>query len=191
MRSRGIGTMREELLVQRNDPQALSLTSLTRTGTTATATTTAAHGLATGDYVQHAGADQSAYNVKAKITVTGPTTYTFTVAGSPATPATGTLTAIYVSDAQGGRDIDWRTLDTIAAEMIPIGANERLQAAAVQSIVTYRFRVRARGDISPAMRAIWTPSWLSDVAAKTLQIVGIVPADDGRAFMFLECGVVG
>jgi hypothetical protein len=75
--------------------------SITRASTTATMTTAAPngegtleaadHGLTTGDYVSVTGADQSAYNITAVITVTSASTFTYTVAGSPTTPATGRL----------------------------------------------------------------------------------------------------
>lgn len=67
---------------------AYAVDSITRVGTTATATTTLPHGLSTGNTVWMSGADQVEYNIKATITVTSPTVFTFTVAGSPATPAT-------------------------------------------------------------------------------------------------------
>ena len=65
--------------------------SITRSGSTATATQTA-HGMATGDEVMIVGADQIEYNGYKTITVTGANTYTFTVSGTPDTPATGTIT---------------------------------------------------------------------------------------------------
>lgn len=70
-----------------------SITSITRASTTATATTNAAHGYATGKKVTIAGASQTEYNGEVIVTVTGATTFTYTVSGSPATPATGTITA--------------------------------------------------------------------------------------------------
>lgn len=70
-----------------------AITSITRSSTTATVTTTAAHGYATGNRITIAGADQAAYNGTFEITVTGGSTYTFTVSGSPTTPATGTITS--------------------------------------------------------------------------------------------------
>ena len=70
-----------------------SVTSLTRSGTTATVTTSVNHGWTNGALVTIAGATQSAYNGEFIITVTSPTTFTYTVSGSPATPATGTITA--------------------------------------------------------------------------------------------------
>jgi hypothetical protein len=67
------------------------ITSITRSGTTATATVGSTAALATGDTLLIQGADQSSYNVQATITVTNSTHFTYTVSGSPVTPATGTL----------------------------------------------------------------------------------------------------
>lgn len=84
------------------EADAFAITSITRSSTTATVTTTdtiANLGLATGDYVKHSGANESAYNVAAQITVTGASTYTYTVSGSPSTPATGTITGRLLADS--------------------------------------------------------------------------------------------
>lgn len=70
----------------------LAVTSITRTGTTATVTTAAAHGFTSGNQVAIEHAAQSQYNGDFLITVTGATTFTYPVVGSPATPATGTIT---------------------------------------------------------------------------------------------------
>lgn len=70
----------------------VSVSSITRVGSTATVVCAAAHGLRTGDSALIAGAAQGDYNVDAVITVVDPTTFTYTVANSPATPATGTIT---------------------------------------------------------------------------------------------------
>lgn len=72
---------------------AKTVSSIVRASTTATVTTAAAHGYATGQRITIAGADQADYNGTFEIVVTGATTFTFTVAGSPTTPATGVLTA--------------------------------------------------------------------------------------------------
>lgn len=69
----------------------LLVSSLTRSGTTATATTSTPHRLATGMSTTISGAAQTAYNGLFPVTVTGPNTFTYQVAGSPATPATGTI----------------------------------------------------------------------------------------------------
>jgi head-tail adaptor len=189
-----IGALTEQLIIQENAPDALSVTSLTRTSTTATATTAVSHGYATGDYIAIAGATPSGYNGKWKITVTSATAFTFAVAGTLATPATGTITATYVSDAQGGRKIGWATLatapDGLWAELVPQRAVERLQAQALQSQIDYRFRVRTRADVTAQMRALWRPSWLANAPQHTLEIRGVLPEDDGRTFMLLEAGEI-
>ncbi len=64
------------------------VSSLTRSDTTATVTVTA-HGYSTDDWVSVAGADQAEYNGQFQITGVTTNTFTYTVAGSPITPATG------------------------------------------------------------------------------------------------------
>lgn len=66
--------------------------SITRSSNTATVTHTA-HGLFTGMRVIIAGCTQTDYNGSYIITKTGANTYTYTVSGSPATPATGSPTS--------------------------------------------------------------------------------------------------
>lgn len=184
------GAMRERLLIQTPAPASFSVSTLTRVGTTATVTTAEAHGFSTGDYVTIAGAVQS-YNGKVKITVTSTVAFTFTCTSGLTTPATGIITATYASDAQGGRVVTWRTLDTIPAELVPLRAGERLQLAAVQSDVQLRFRVRARTDLEPKQRAVWTPSWPPNATARTLEIAGVLPVEDGRTWAHLDCSGVG
>lgn len=67
-------------------------TTITRSGSTATASCTA-HGLVTNDYVVISGANQQEYNGVFQVTVTNDDTFTYTVSGTPASPATGTITS--------------------------------------------------------------------------------------------------
>lgn len=76
-----------------NGYNSVSVTSLTRSGSTATATCAAPHGLSTGDVALIAGAGQADYNVEAVVTVVSGTIFTYDVANSPTSPATGTITA--------------------------------------------------------------------------------------------------
>jgi hypothetical protein len=69
-----------------------TVTSITRSGSTATVTTSAPNPLQTGDTVVIAGATQTEYNGTFTITVLTDTTFTYQVTGTPATPATGTIT---------------------------------------------------------------------------------------------------
>jgi head-tail adaptor len=52
---------------------------------------------------------------------------------------------------------------------------ESLQLKAIQSEMTYRFRIRARADVTPQMRAVWTPRWPMGSAAQTLELTGVQP----------------
>ena len=62
-------------------------TGITRSGSTATVTTVGDHHLVSGLHVAVDGAAQPEYNGIQVITVTGDTTFTYSVSGSPATPA--------------------------------------------------------------------------------------------------------
>ena len=78
--------------------QVENVTSITRSGTTATVTTDSDHELANNVPTSIAGAVETEYNVAdAVITVTGPDTFEYQVSGSPSTPATGTITASHTS----------------------------------------------------------------------------------------------
>ncbi len=74
-------------------PPTNSVTALTSSGTTCTATV-ANHGYVTGNWVTIAGANQTAYNGTFRIIVSDANTFTYTAASTPsASPATGTITA--------------------------------------------------------------------------------------------------
>lgn len=70
----------------------VSITSLTRSGNTATVTATA-HGVTDGQVVQVSGADQSEYNGSFVMTYVNANTLTYPISVSPASPATGTILA--------------------------------------------------------------------------------------------------
>ncbi len=65
--------------------------SITRSGSTATVTTSAAHGFVTGNSTTISGAVETDYNGTFVVTVVTSLTFTYTVPGTPSTPATGTL----------------------------------------------------------------------------------------------------
>lgn len=67
--------------------------AITRSGTTATVSMDDPHGLKTGQAIKVSGATQTEYNIEAVITVTDESTFTYTVSGAPATPATGPIRA--------------------------------------------------------------------------------------------------
>lgn len=191
-----IGELTEKLLIQENAPDPIVVTSLTRSGSVATAVTAADHGFTTGDFVTIAGATPAGYNGAWKVTVTNATTFTYsgTVIGALATPATGTITVTYKSDAQGGQKLGWNTLASapqgIWAGLVTLSGLERLQAQSLSARVDYRFRTRLRLDITARMRAIWTPSWPPNAPAHTLELHSVVPEGDGKTWMLLDAGEV-
>jgi hypothetical protein len=71
-------------------PYQAGVSTLTQTGGTATLVASAAHGLATNDYVVVRGAGDELYNKQAQITVTNTTTFTYTVDSGASASAGGT-----------------------------------------------------------------------------------------------------
>jgi hypothetical protein len=65
----------------------VTISSITRTGTTATVTTVNPHGLKTGDTVTIYGASDALYNIATAITATGSNAFTYTLASTPAANA--------------------------------------------------------------------------------------------------------
>ena len=86
--------------------------SIVASGTTATVTH-AAHGLATNDYVIIEGCNEGEYNGGWKITWGSTSTYTYTMTGSPSSPATGTpvstFAPLYGTTDDSGNISDTRT----------------------------------------------------------------------------------
>lgn len=106
--------------------QSLSVTSITRTGSIATLTTVGDHLIASNVLITVTGADQSEYNVTGAVcTVTGSNTLIFTVSGTPATPATGTIllgftsVSVAVTSSDFGADQD-QVFDAVLTLQSPI-----------------------------------------------------------------------
>ena len=185
------GKLIERLTIEDNVPDALAVSSITRAVTTATVTTSAAHGYTSGDYVTIAGALPTGYNGKVRVTVTGASSFAYQVSSGLTSPATGIITATYASDAQGNVKAGWETFtDGVPAEAIPISADERLAAAAIPALATrtqYRFRIATRADLTEQMRVRWVPRWPPNSAEHVMEIVGIQREGNGRRWMLLDC----
>jgi subtilisin-like proprotein convertase family protein len=84
------------------DPPAPALTvnSITSTGTTATVTTASPHGFADGTKVVITGATEAAYNGTYTITVLSPTSFTYTFGGALLPAATGNLSTYQAVSTQ-------------------------------------------------------------------------------------------
>jgi len=115
-----------------NGIAGISITSITYSTTTATLTTSSAHGLSTGQIVVISGASPSQYNGTYTITVTGTTTFTYTMASNPGANATtvgsytyGKWSAIGGGATGGGTDaifnLNGQTINT--SYTIPSGYN--------------------------------------------------------------------
>lgn len=78
---------------------AQTISSITHVGAVATLTTAVAHGLSTGNRVTISGAAPVAYNGSFTITVTGLTTFTYTMGSTPVSNATtvGTYTVLGIT----------------------------------------------------------------------------------------------
>ena len=70
---------------------SFSVTLITRTLSVATVTTAAVHSMDSTNMIEISGANETAYNGTFQITVTGASTFTYVVTGTPDTPATGTI----------------------------------------------------------------------------------------------------
>ena len=106
------------------DTQSIALSSLTRSGSTATGTTAISHSICIGMSIVIAGADQTEYNgTFTVVSVPSATTFTYTVTGTPVTPATGTITASY-----DGVSIEIESSDT--------GSDTNISSGGVLTIAT-------------------------------------------------------
>ena len=140
-----------------------SVTGITRVSTTATATVTA-HGYSNNDQVNIRGANQSEYNGDFLISNVTTDTFDYTVSGSPATPATGTIVAneapvvrdsydggLYAAGVFASQNYDngdeyivlagndsaylWREGESVVTKTYPTGPQERIEATDTVSVV--------------------------------------------------------
>jgi hypothetical protein len=113
-----------------------TVTSITRASTTATVTATA-HGFTTGDQVNIRGAAETDYNGDFIVTVTDANTFTYTVSGSPATPATGTIIANNGPEVRDSYDGGLYAAGVFASQNYD-NANEYIVLAGSDTATLYR-----------------------------------------------------
>ena len=170
-----------------NVPVPISVSSLSQAGGTATANTGAAHNFEAGDYVLVAGATPADYNGEVQIAISDADTFTYPVSGNPASPATGTITATFRSDASGGGTDVVRPFVTVSGHMHPLSADETLQAEAIQAITRYEAEIEYRPDITTKMQLSWTP--FRHTVAKILEVQGVKPHPKfPRKRLLIACG---
>lgn len=187
-----IGRLTEPLVLQSDDPPAAVVATLARTGPRADATTATPHGLTTGDYVAIRGAMPDGYNgEQIQVVVLDDRAFWYAVDDTLATPATGSITVDYRSDAQGGQGSGWWNVGLLYGQVTPMTAVERLVAKGVAAIATYRVTIHYQPDVSPKMRLVWQKyAW---TAATTLEIGGVFPHPDpdlAHRYLILECAEV-
>jgi len=102
--------------------QTFNVTSLTRDGSIVTGTATG-HPLATGLSISISGADQAEYNGTFLVTVQDANTFTYTISGTPVTPATGTIGASFDGV-------------TVSISSDGVGSSNNLSSGAVLNLVT-------------------------------------------------------
>lgn len=125
---------------------SVTISSLTCVSTTATATTSIPHSLETGNKVTVSGAVEGNYNVTAQVTVTSPTTFTYTIVNttSPATGApvctAGDMTTVRPIRILGAftRDAGVDTPIGIVTEQYWTNIQNKASTAAAPSKMLYR-----------------------------------------------------
>lgn len=95
--------------------QTLNILDLTRVGQTAIVETASAHLLTSGQTVTITGAIQSEYNGTYIIAVTSEREFTYTIVGSPASPATGTIQVTSTYASFSIRSIDYGEATNLVA----------------------------------------------------------------------------
>lgn len=137
-----------------------SIDTITLSGSTATATTVHEHGYVTGKTVSISGTDQGEYSGDFTITVVDVNTFTYTISGTPATPATGMMiTSSYTSsdkdlivlnaqDNSGDNGYyvvtanQWRVLYVTSSDNMDVNVNANVNVdISVGSTPTYTFTV--------------------------------------------------
>ncbi len=119
---------------------ALLVSSITRSGTTATVITPTPHRLATGMSMTVSGAVETAYNGTFSVTVTGANSYTYQVAGSPATPATG-----IISETSNFASLSVQAITTGPVTNMPAGATLNVNLPNLATLAYVQFSALGGG----------------------------------------------
>lgn len=110
--------------------QVLSVQTLTRSGSVATATFATTHNIATNTSVVFAGANQSEYNGTFIVNAVEENQLSYTISGTPVTPATGTITAtasyasVEVKSVETGQDKNLDSGAKLTLKTSIVGVND-------------------------------------------------------------------
>lgn len=130
----------------------LNVTSITRSGSTATVTTTSPVNFVTGDYVTIANANQAEYNGTFQIAVTGASTFTYQVVGTPVTPATGSIQLTFSNLTRNttvsSSSLSGQTLTlTLASDIMPASSVTVVSVAFQTSPEPFSFIFASQGRL--------------------------------------------
>lgn len=87
--------------------------------------------------------------------------------------------SIDVMDAIGGVARDWQTIALVWAEITTRGVNQAREVAREEAVLSYRFRIRWRPDVTVSNRF--------KLATRIFEIHAIGDLDDNKDFMVCHC----
>ena len=169
---------------QGSDP--VSVTSITRSGSTATVTITS-HGFSNGDEVIISGATQTEYNGSFVISNVATNTFDYTVTGTPATPATGTIVC-----KKGKAPLVWDGASTVSVvpQGVTTGASANMPCSDFGLYFKNRLVVKTARDRIAASDYLDYNTWDVDFAQFVINlgsndaIVGFQPWQEDKFIIF-------
>lgn len=169
---------------QGSDP--VSVTSITRVSTTATVTITA-HGFSNGNEVIISGATQTDYNGSFVISNVTANTFDYTVGGTPATPATGTIVC-----KKGKAPLVWNGVSTVSVvpQGVTTGAAANMPCSDFGLYFKNRLIVKTARDRIAASDYLDYNTWDVDFAQFVINlgandsIVGFQPWQEDKFIIF-------
>lgn len=167
--------------------------SLTRSGAVATFTDSTGHGYINGDVVLIAGANEPEYNGEYIISNVTSTAFDYTISGTPATPATGTITA---KKSPLGFAKPFTGTNNAAYQSVAPGATGLLMR--VDDALTYYTRVRGYESMTDVDTGLgpfptvaqmangltWMKSNTADATARPWLLIG----DEKLFYLFVQNG---
>lgn len=153
-----------------------AITGIVAAGGVATATVGSAHGLRVNDYLRISGADQAEYNGRITVLdIPSGTTFRFRVAGSPTSPATGTITFLKLTQfgmaaitAEGSaRPETAYKLEEVTGKVLECGHWIPMTRAALDDMPELQSRINSSLsygiDFTAEMKLLYGPGGGSDI----------------------------
>lgn len=143
----------------------IGISTITRTGTTATVTTINPHGLKTGETVTILGATDALYNITTTITNTGDSTFTYTMAGTPGANAVASASQSTTQIVDPSKN--W-AVNSLAGKMVSYTTTAYTQNGGFQQNIQHRFITANTAttisfDVGTTPTAGTTVYWITDL----------------------------